>query len=276
MVYSPAAATELPATAAAPPLVFQVSARYPATLLYALDRVASSRGADERYRRWLFGDAATPPWFDAYATRRASWHTTRDSGDGYYDAYAACSYGVDTVDALVECARALLDESALEVARAALQQTDALLRQRWVELEPVLSLRQRELEALTSGAQGSDLARVLAKAAQLPQGKQLSFEVVLVARPRSAVARANQSGSYLVVEMVDERPASRQAYVLFHELAHLAARHAPGRNALERAFIGRGLPGLVAANLWNEAFATAFGNGLAARELDPTSASGVH
>jgi hypothetical protein len=43
---------------------------------------------------------------------------------------------------------------------------------RWVELEQVLSLRQRELEALTSGAKGTELASVLAKAAQRPDGKR--------------------------------------------------------------------------------------------------------
>jgi len=70
--------------------------------------------------------------------------------------------------------------------------------------------------------------------------------------------------------VADQKPTSSRAHVLFHELAHLAVRHAPGREALERAFVGRGLRGIVAANLWEEAFATAFGNGLAARELDST------
>jgi hypothetical protein len=62
------------------------------------------------------------------------------------------------------------------------------------------------------------------------------------------------------MEGSDERPAIGEAHVLFHELAHLAARHAPGRPALERAFVGHGIsasccscstaPGHVSAGAW--------------------------
>jgi hypothetical protein len=256
-----------PAAESAPRVALRVSARYPATVLYALDRAAASGAGDERYRRWLFADDPAPAWFDAYDERRGSWRISRDSPDGRYDPYAACSFQVETLDALLACATPLLAASDLELVRMALRQTAALLRPRWLELEPILSEQQRALEALLQGEQGSKLARVLAQAARLPNHQRLIFDVVLVARPAGTVSRANQSGSSLVVE-VDQKLASSRAPVVFHELAHLAARHAPGRDALERAFVGRGLRGLVAANLWDETFATAFGNGLAARELD--------
>jgi hypothetical protein len=130
--------------------------------------------------------------------------------------------------------------------------------------------RQRDLQALTGSARAVELAETLAQAAGLADGEQLTFEVVLVARPHRTDSRANQSGSYLVVEVLEESPASRQVPALFHELAHLAVRHAPFRPALEQALVGHGASGLVAANLWEESFATAFGNGMAARALDPT------
>jgi hypothetical protein len=259
-----------PAVAGAPRLAVRVNARYPATVLYALDRAAASGGGDERYRRWLFSDDPAPTWFNVYAEQRGNWRMSRDSGDGRYEPYAACSFDVETLDALLACATPLLAASDLELVRIALQQTAALLRPRWLELQPILSEQQRALETLIQGEQGSRLARELAQAARLPESEQLIFDVVLVARPTGTVSRANQSGPSLVVEVSDRKSASNRAPVLFHELAHLAARHAPGREALERAFVGRGLQGLVAASLWDETFATAFGNGLAARALDST------
>jgi len=261
-----------PAAEGTPRLAVRVSARYPATVLYALDRATPSGGADERYRHWLFGEEPAPAWFAAYAAWRGTWNVSRDSGNGHYDPYDACSFQAETLDELIACATPLIAASDLERVREALQQTAALLRPRWLELEPISSQQERELEALIRGEQGTQLARELARAVRLPDSEHLTFDVVLVARPPGTLSRAHQSGSFLVVEMVDDRPISSHAHVLFHELAHLAARHAPGREALEQAFVGRGLRGLVAANLWDETFATAFGNGLAARELDPTFA----
>lgn len=268
---STASSPVAPAPAESPRLVFQVSARYPASVAYALDQAAASRVPDPRYREWLFGKApgALPQWFEAYAAERSSWQTSRRGPDGPYDAYAACGYLADTLPALLECAKAVLSPGELAVAQAALEQTDVLLRPHWTALEPVIQRWQSELAAITGGPQGRELARLLARSAQLPEDEQLTFEVVLVAKPRHNTSRARQAGSHLVLEVSDERQPLHQAHVLFHEIAHLAAKHAPGRGALEAAFAGRGAAGLVASNLWNEAFATAFGNGLAAEQLDP-------
>lgn len=267
-----ATASSQPEAPAAPPrLVFQVSARYPASVAYALDQAAASRVPDARYREWLLGrgSAKVPSWFAEYAAQRNDWQTSRHGPDGSYDAYSACSYGADTLAALLECAELVLTPSELALAQTALGEADVLLRQHWPVLEPVLQRWQRELAAIASGPRGSGLAQELARSARLPEGKQLTFEVVLVAKPRSNASRAHQAGNHLVVEVSDDREPSSQAHVLFHEIAHLAQKHAPGRAALERAFTGRGARGVVAANLWTEAFATAFGNGLAAEQLDP-------
>ncbi|MEY4545556.1 MAG: hypothetical protein RL685_1751 [Pseudomonadota bacterium] len=258
-------------------LVFQVSARYPASLSYALDRAATVRGGahDPRYRQWLFGaqpqtpSESLPRWFEAFVAQRSSWSATRNRGDGPYEPYAACSYAAETLTALLQCVEPLLGPSKLAIAQLALTEADVLLRPHWATLEPVLQRAQRELQAITSGPQGTELAELLARSAQLPMGKQLTFEVVLVARPQSNEARAHQSGSYLVVEVSEDLPANGRAPILFHELAHLAAQHAPGRPALESALRTRGTPGIVVGNLWNEAFATAFGNGQAAEQLNP-------
>jgi hypothetical protein len=132
--------------AAAPRLVFEISARYPASLAYALDRVAVARGgSDLRYRQWLFGAdaAALPDWFAAYATRRASWRTTRDSGNGPYEPYAVCSHRAETQAALLECAQPLLEPGDFALARTAWEQADTLLHPHWLALEPVMLQWQR-------------------------------------------------------------------------------------------------------------------------------------
>lgn len=260
------------ATGAQPRLVFQVSARYAASVVYALDQAAAARAPDPRYRTWLFGEppAKLPDWFEAYAGQRSAFETSRRGPDGSYDALARCSHGADALTDVLACAKLLLSPSQLALARTALQETDVLLRARWATLEPVLQRWQQELQAITSGPKGTELAELLARSAQLPNDQPLRFEVVLVAKPRGSEARAHQAGGHLVMEVRDDREPIQHADVLFHELAHLAAHHAPNRPALESAFNGRGASGMVAAQLWNEAFATAFGNGLAAERLDPS------
>ncbi len=260
-----------PAADVKPPIVqldFRVSAAYPATVLYALDRASSP--ADERYVRWLFGDAQPPDWFVGYEARRGTWRGSAGSGDTQADAYAACGYGAETLEALLECATPLLSAADLELARTALQNAAGVLQPAWLELQPVLQRGQHELQQLTSGEVGERMGQFLLQAAQLPLDQPLSFEVVLVARPSGGrVSRARQSDRHLVLELGADQAAASRVHIVFHELAHLAAQRAPRREELEQAFVGRGLPGLLAANLWNETFATAFGNGLVARAFDP-------
>jgi hypothetical protein len=115
---------------------------------YALDRVAVARGgSDLRYRQRLFGAdaAALPDWFATYATRRAGWRTTRDSGNGPYEPYAVCSHRAETQAALLECAQPLLEPGDFALARTAWEQADTLLHPHWLALEPVMLQWQREL-----------------------------------------------------------------------------------------------------------------------------------
>jgi hypothetical protein len=266
----------VPLTPAAPPaparLQFDVVAPYPATLVYALDRAGWRGHQDPRYRAWLFGaaEAAAPEWFRAYDELRRRTRRSVDQGDGSYEPFVACSYDNATLEAALACAEQQLTPSESFVLRSALERADALLQPHWLELQPALGAFQRGIEQLTSGNDGRELARILAEAARLPGDQQLAFQVVLVAKPAADVYHAQQEGHHLVVEVDRKRTPESQTHVLFHEIAHLAAKHAPARGALDAAFAGHGDAGLVAGNLWNEAFATAFGNGLAAARFDPT------
>lgn len=259
-------ATPAPPDSAAARFSYQVVAPRPATLLYALERAGTRE--DTRYQRWLFGEeTAKRPWLEAYATLRARTRTTLDHGDGPYDPWLACGYDAATLDDTLKCLSALVPAGDADVVRAALGEVDVLLGQPWHELEPQLKSGVNELGAVITGASGRELGELLANATQLPADARVVFEVVLVGKPQGGTYRAAQSGRHLVLEIDRDRAAVSQAHVVFHESAHLAAWHAPGRVALERALDRRGRAGVVAGNLWNEAFATAFGNGLAASRL---------
>lgn len=256
-------------------LSFEIVATRPATLLYALERASARGREDQRYQRWLFGEdlAMRRPWLEAYAELRARTRTQVDRGDGPYDTWLACGYDGEALDDALKCLSGLVQPGEVEVVRAALAEVDALLREPWRELEPILRSGVSELATVTESPAGRELSEALAGAAALPADTRLVFKVVLVGKPQGPTYRASQAGRYLVLEIDRQRAPAEQVHVVFHEIAHLAAVHAPGRAALERGLERRGRAGIVASNLWNEAFATAFGNGLAAsrlrRDFDP-------
>lgn len=240
-----------------------------ASVVYALERVAARGGGDARYRTWLSapGETSAPAWLEAYTALRGRDRRSVDRGDGPYDPHAACGYDAESSAAVIGCWSELLAADELEVAARALREADARLDAHWQRLAPALATAQRELHRIAHSEAGHALAEQLAELAQLPADARLVFQVVLVAKPPGGPYRASQAGRSLVLEVDAERPAAERAPVMFHELAHLVSRHAPGLAALERAFEGRGQAGLVAASLWGEAFATAYGNGLAAARL---------
>lgn len=246
----------------------RVSARYPATLLYALDGAAGMPNHDAGYARWLLGSDVRPAWLVAYGARRPSWSgATRADAAPELD---TCGWSTESYDALVACVRRVLPEGERAIAETALREAHALLQPRWESI----SVRPRslvpELETVVRSEVARGLSTTLRRSSRLPEATPLAFEVVLVAKPPGSHSFARQQGPYLVHEVDPKVTVGSLASVTFHEIAHLAHALSPARADTERAFMAHGDAGKVAANIWDEAVATAFGNGLAAEKLDPT------
>jgi hypothetical protein len=249
---------------------FDVVAEYPATLVHALDAAAGVPHHGSGYREWLLGTSdADPDWMRAYRQRRPTWTSNVDDGDGPYEPYTRASYDAKTVDDLLERIGKILSGDDLAAARAAIVGADKLLAPRWSAEAAKLAAFGGELrEALTNEKARALVARLRA-ACGLAADAPLRFRVVLVAQPKATRNSASTEGDHLVMEVPDGSRATREAPIAFHEMTHFAARRSPGRRALEDAFAPFGEAGVVAANYWDEAFATAFGNGIVASALDP-------
>lgn len=245
----------------------RVSARYPATLLYALDGAAGMANHDAGYARWLLGSDVRPAWLDAYAARRRSWSGAASPKDA--PALDACGWSSEDYDALLACVRRVLPDGERAIAETALREADKLLRSRWETISVRPKSLVPELETVVRSEEARALTMTLRRSSQLPDGTPLAFEVVLVAKPPGSHSFARQQGPYLVHEVDPKVTAGSLASVTFHEIAHLAHALSPARAETERAFMAHGDAGKVAANVWDEAVATAFGNGLAAEKLDP-------
>jgi len=259
-----APAPDAPAADEPSPIQFQV--RYPATLLYALDGAAGRPNHDLGYRKWLLGDEQ-PAWLTAYAERRSTWNG--GGSDERAPAFDTCGWTTDTLEALIECVEGVVSFTDRPIAVTALREADARLRPRWEAVSAPSQALVPQLERAAASPEARELVVALRHAAQLPPGSALAFDVVLVVKPPGPSSRAHQQGPYLVHEVGSKETAGGLLSVTFHEIMHLASALSPVRDETERGFMALGDSGKVAANIWDEAVATAFGNGLAAEKLDP-------
>lgn len=271
------AAPGVPAATGAPALrptarvssTIRFRAGYPATLLYALDAAAGERNRDAGYRAW-FGADATAPWLAAYRERRRSWgEPVRPDHGGGAPAFEVCAWEAATLEEAIRCIEGVVPEPERPLAVAAIRAADQQLAPRWPELSAPLIAMQPALERELGAARAAALLRTLHREARLADDAALQFNVVLVAKPAGPHAYARQAGQYLVHEVGPDETVGALLAVAFHETAHLAHSMSPRRAAMERAFLGHGDSRLLAATVWDEVVATAFGNGLAAAQLDP-------
>jgi hypothetical protein len=244
-------------------------ATYPATLLYALDGAAGLRNHDAGYRRWLVGNE-DPAWLEAYAARRNTWDRKRrnDAGGGAA-AFDVCGWTSQTVEELKVCLDDVVPALDRTILMTALDESDRLLQPKWPAVEARFATLKPELDAALSTDHAAELFRILRREASLPEDTKLRFKVVLVGKPKSDHSFARQAGEHLVHEVDENTAAGSLLGVAFHEIAHLAHHMSPERAAFERSFMDFGDSGKLAANLWDEVVATAFGNGLAAEVFDP-------
>lgn len=254
--------------ARAPEMTF--IATYPATLLYALDGAAGLRNHDPGYRAWLVGNDEEAPWLDDYAARRDGWTRSRvaDHGGGA-GAFDVCGWTTRTVPELTTCLEDVVLPFDHAVLKRALDEADRRLAPKW----PAIEARLGELASAMAKSLETEPAKrlfaTLRHEASLDERAPLRFEVVLVGKPPGDHTFAHQVGAHLVHEVGDTSTSGDLLGVAFHEIAHLAHFMSPERAAFERAFLQRGDDGWLAANLWDEVVATAFGNGLAAEAFDP-------
>lgn len=259
----------LPAPAAQTDSSIRFLAGYPATLLYALDAVAGERNRAAGYRQWLVGDERVP-WLDAYAERRRGWGAAmRPDHGGGAPAFEVCGWETDEIEQAIRCIEGVVPAAERAVAVTAIREADSRLRPKWPELSRHMTAMLPELEEELRTTRAAGLFRTLRSEAGLVENVPLRFNVVLVAKPPGSRSFARQAGQFLVHEVSPDETVGGLLAIAFHEIAHLAHFMSPRREEMERAFLRHGDRGRIAANIWDEVVATAFGNGLAAEQIDP-------
>ncbi len=256
-----------PARAGEPEI--RVSAGFPATLLYALDAAAGERNRDAGYRAWIVDGDENPEWLRAYAARRRLWNGVGPQAREGAPSYEICAWESADLEPFVACVREALPSGDAEVAERALRAAAARLGPRWPALRRRVDRLVPPLEAALRGDGVRALLAELRASTGLAEDARLDVRVVLVAKPDSRHWFGHQWGPYMVHEVGRGDAPGPLLAAAMHEVAHLAHARSPWRASMEAAFAELGDDGLFVANAWDEAVATAFGNGLAAARLDP-------
>lgn len=260
-------ASAAPSSPPAPLVALTVATPRLATTMWALDAAAGVRNRDPHLREWLaLADGEEPPWLAAYRERRDHWTATlRDDGT---PAFLACALESETREALDTCLGAVLSAEDLAVARVAIDEADRRIEPHWARLRDHLETLAARMRAGIESDEGRALLALLRHESSLGE-IPLRFEVVLVATPDDELSRAQQLGTILPCEVDTNAEAPTLLGIAFHEIAHLAHARSPGRAAMDAAFAAQGDDGVLAAVVWDEAVACAFGNGLAQARFDP-------
>jgi hypothetical protein len=244
-------------------------ATYPATLLYALDGAAGLRNHDPGYRAWLVGNER-PGWLADYAAHRDSWQgVVRDDAGGGAPTFDVCGWTTQTLEETRKCLDDVVPWTEHAILEKALDEADQRLSPKWPAIEAHLTSLTAELARSLATQTAGELFQKLRREASLSDDTPLRFNVVVVGKPPSNHSYARQVGGYLVHEAGGDETSGGLLGVAFHEMAHLAHHMSPERPALDRSFLALGDSGRLAANVWDEVVATAFGNGLAAEAFDP-------
>jgi len=151
---------------------FDVSAGYPATLLYALDGAAGERNHDPGYRDFLLGTgSAEPSWLVDWRERRPRWSRFVDDADGGRQPFRVCSYESQSVESLKDCLAKNVEPGDVPIIGAALREADRLLRPRFDSLATKLANDVKEIDRLLTGPERAaervaDLVAYLLKRAE--------------------------------------------------------------------------------------------------------------
>ncbi|MFO0683132.1 MAG: hypothetical protein U0234_13835 [Sandaracinus sp.] len=238
-----------------------------ATTMWALDAAAGVRNRDPHLREWLdLGNEEEPAWLAAYRERRDHWtESVRDDGT---PRFLACALESETRETLDTCLAGVLSEDDLAIARAAIDEADRRIAPHWAPMQAQLEALVHAMRDGIASEDGQALLALLRHEATLGDAP-LRFGVVLVATPDDELTRAQQVGTLLPCEIDTHAEAPTLLGIAYHEIAHLAHARSPERAAMDGAFVARGDEGVLAAAVWDEAVACAFGNGLAQARFDP-------
>jgi hypothetical protein len=245
--------------------LLHVVGSYTATLVWALEGAAeaspqsSSRGGE--YRAWLALPADDPDLLTFRSRPR----------DAPFDQYFECSFVAVSVDELLACTRRVFSATDAEVVVRLLARAHAALWPCWKVLAPELGTAVAELRSLSESTAVRETISDLRRAATLPVNERLAATIVLVANPSATQSRGTGVANTYVVEIDHLASRVEQLGIIVHELTHLAQTRSNASARVEGALVGRGMAGVVAASVWVEASAAAFGNGLCVGRLAPST-----
>ena len=126
------------------------------------------------------------------------------------------------------------------------------------------------LALLLSAAAGDDAARFYG--VDLPKGHAIHFALVTRPKAQSRVVHATQLENWLVIEVPEGAKPEERVDVVFHELFHYfyasapKAKHIAAMEALKKQ---KSANVFALYTLFDEAFATALGNGLVQKRVTP-------
>ena len=247
----------------------QVQASYTATLVYALDGAIGTPRHNPGYLDWLLGPGlGLPSWLLEYQQRRAELATLVDDGRGPHEPYLRAAYEADNLDDLLLRLQQQLAPELYSVVHKALLQADRHLSGRWPPMQRMLDDGCRSLQELLESEGGKQVLRELALTTDVDP-VELDAQVLLIAKPTSSLSFAHHQGGTILLEWSPTEDSRKNAGLLFHELAHLALHRSQASEQVEQSLAGVDQVGIVAANYWNEVWATTFGNGYAAWKLNP-------
>jgi hypothetical protein len=257
--------------AAAPPTVapLRVTANYPATLLWALDGAAGLPNHARGYEAWL-GFQENDPRLASFRERRPKWIERKGNPqDPSLDPFLSCGLETAELAGVATCLRRALPPPDAAIAEDAVAQADAGLRPRWTALAADLNARVEPVRELLRGHAIASAIAALRAAASLPDTAVLASSVVFVANPDPNGSRATLVGTTDVLEIDHRSSPAEQTGIVAHEITHVAVAQSPRTKDVEPALAGHGVAGVIAAAEWNEAFASAFGNGWVVSQLQP-------
>jgi hypothetical protein len=265
----------------APPVAdhhLRVSAAYAATLVWALDRavgldgsILSPNARVKGYEAWL-GLEPDDARLVSFRERRPKWIVRPDSQLlPPVDPYLSCGLASNELSELTACLRRVLSPEDARVAEEALAPADAGLRPRWAAMAPELDAKVGPVREMLEGHQVTAALAELRTIASISDSVELASAVVFVANPNPNVSQGIFVGTTDVLEIDHKSSPAEQAGIVMHEIAHTAVAASPRTPEIEPALAGQGVAGVIAAAEWNEAFASAFGNGLVVSRLQPGS-----
>lgn len=244
--------------------LFEVIAPYSATLIHALEYAAP--GAPEHARI-----AGLPGMLAEFQLRSSRWVRSpyHQHIDATFVPHRACAYGDVSLQSLQSCLARVLPAEDAAFARQAVLAYHSFSAKRWQSWSSYLGPTARELARIVQGREGALLSKRLFDALATPDRKLPRFKIVLARQPPGSRLLGTREERTLILAIHGDRGTASLAETAFHELAHFALQYSNRVQSLEEEFQNFGDVGAIAANHWNEAFATAFGQGLAAARLNP-------